>query len=436
MLAFCLLLAFTAPPALAHIALFHPSMWGFNVTPSDFPYDNRPVAPLQNFTFEQWWFHGHLDHPPHSEDVFELPAGGTAHTEIACDKGATSFFASNPGGDVRQGNNPCPNSPMAQYHTNGINDLTGCGLAIAYKSDVKDVQPEDFTIFSVNHTCVWTRFTDFQVPAKMPPCPNGKCICAWFWIHSPDSGGEQSYMNGFQCNVSGSTSNVPISRPNLARRCGAEPKIGKPADISNCTVGAKQPFYWFQAERNNMFEDPSAPPFYTDLYGFSDGSQDDIFEDSPSVAAAAIPVSLSSSSTTTEPGGAVSTSSSAAPSLNAPTSTAISPALGPAIVIAPVPAINASAAVSVSASVNTSTPSGATLSTPSSTSVPALSSHTTASPAPPSPNRNNMTPNNLAGLYSQARRCHRRRSPSSSLKARKFKRHTSAPSSKFWTRFF
>ena len=29
-----------------------------------------------------------------------------------------------------------------------------------------------------------------------------------------------------------------------------------------------------------MFEGAHAPPFYLDLYGFNDGSQDDIFEDS------------------------------------------------------------------------------------------------------------------------------------------------------------
>ena len=82
----------------------------------------------------------------------------------------------------------------------GFNDLTGCALAIAYKSDVTTIQPEDFTVFSVNHTCVWTRFTDFQVPANMPPCPPGGCHCAWFWIHAADSGSEQSvflFRNGF-----------------------------------------------------------------------------------------------------------------------------------------------------------------------------------------------------------------------------------------------
>lgn len=74
----------------------------------------------------------------------------------------------------------------------GFDDLTGCALAIAYKSDVRAIQPEDFTVFSINQTCVWTRFTDFQVPANMPPCPPEGCHCAWFWIHSSNSGSQQS----------------------------------------------------------------------------------------------------------------------------------------------------------------------------------------------------------------------------------------------------
>ena len=159
-------------------------MFGFNVTFDTFPYDNRPVAPLMDMTFDQWWFHGHLGYPPNPGDVFQLPAGRPATAEIACNKGATSYFASSDGGDIRNGDDPCPGSPPEVYHTTGIDDVTGCGLAIAYKSDVREVQPEDFTVFSVNHTCVWHRFTDFQVPARMPPCPAGGCLCAWFWIHS------------------------------------------------------------------------------------------------------------------------------------------------------------------------------------------------------------------------------------------------------------
>ena len=166
------------------IALWHKSMWGFNVTENTFPYDNRPVVPLYNMTFEQWWFHGHLDYPPNPGDYFELPVGQAATAEIACSKSATSSWESSEGGNVQEGDNPCPNSPLSAIHTNGINDVKGCALAIAYKSDVQQVQPEDFTVFSVNQTCVWTRFTEFQVPARMPPCPEGGCTCGFFWIHS------------------------------------------------------------------------------------------------------------------------------------------------------------------------------------------------------------------------------------------------------------
>ncbi|KAH9948719.1 hypothetical protein B0H21DRAFT_224202 [Amylocystis lapponica] len=69
----------------------------------------------------------------------------------------------------------CPGSPVTQFHTTGLSDVKGCALAIAYKSDVTQVQPEDFTVFSVNQTCVWTRETNFPVPAKMPACPAGGC---------------------------------------------------------------------------------------------------------------------------------------------------------------------------------------------------------------------------------------------------------------------
>lgn len=168
------------------IAIFHPSMYGFNVT-DQFAYDNRPVAPLINYTFDQWWFHGHLGFPPNEGDFFELPAGQKATAELACNKGATSFFASSDGGDIRDPNdpnNPCPGSPISEFHTTGIDDVKGCALAIAYNANVTAIQPEDFTVFSVNQTCVWTRFTDFAVPERMPPCPEGGCTCAFFWIHS------------------------------------------------------------------------------------------------------------------------------------------------------------------------------------------------------------------------------------------------------------
>jgi hypothetical protein len=170
-------------------------MLGFNL--SNALIGQRPQDPLCNMSFNEWWFHDHLDHPPHPNDIMKLPVGKDAVLELGCVKGATSYYKTDPNGDVRDPNDPntpCPHSPTTQYHTHGLNDLGGCALAVAYKSDFKDVHPEDLVIFSVNHTCVWTRFTEFQVPAQMPPCPNGKCICSFNWIHRPDAGAEQSWF--------------------------------------------------------------------------------------------------------------------------------------------------------------------------------------------------------------------------------------------------
>ncbi|KAL1700823.1 hypothetical protein EV121DRAFT_263730 [Schizophyllum commune] len=268
----------------AHAAFWHPSMWGFNVTSNTFAYDNRPVVPLKYMNFTTWWFHGHLDYPPNDGDFFELPAGKAATAEIACTKGATSFADTNAatGGDVREKSNPndvCPGMKMIEYHTTGVDNVKGCALSIAYKSDVANVTQEDFTVFSVNQTCVWTRFTDFQVPEKMPACPPGGCICAWHWIHSIEGGGEENYMNGFRCNVTGATSDVALAKPAVPRRCGADLQNNRASSVlGNCTYGAKQPIWWLN-NQSTLFEAPTAPPFYNDLYNFRDGPQDDIFAD-------------------------------------------------------------------------------------------------------------------------------------------------------------
>jgi hypothetical protein len=60
-------------------------------------------------------------------------------------------------------------------------------------------------------------------------------------------------MNGFRCQVTGSVSNVSLAPAKVPRRCGADPERGvMEATPGNCTYGAKQPFYWFQKERNNV----------------------------------------------------------------------------------------------------------------------------------------------------------------------------------------
>lgn len=66
-----------------------------------------------------------------------------------------------------------------------------------------------------------------------------------FW--APLSNGAPVYMNGFQCNVTGATSTTPVAAGQVPVRCVD--------DSSKCVKGAKQPFYWDQAERNNVSRD-------------------------------------------------------------------------------------------------------------------------------------------------------------------------------------
>lgn len=273
--------AASLPAAWAHIAFYHPSMYGWNFTDLN-GQDFRPHIPLQQLHYDQWWWHGYLNYPPNEGDVFEFPAGGTARGELACNKGATSWWAQSEGStDLKPNNWPCPGSPWNNaLHATGPDDVTGCAIAVADIDDERAVKPEDFAIFTVNHKCPMTRDTFFDVPAEMPKCTGKYCHCAWFWIHSPNSGSEQMYMNAFRCKFTGTTSAArKIMKPKLARRCGKDVPNNKPADASNCTVGAKQPLYWYQLEGNNMFEGEYSPPLYNDLYDFKDGAQRDIFTD-------------------------------------------------------------------------------------------------------------------------------------------------------------
>lgn len=264
-----------------HACPWDKSMFGFNYTGA-----NKPQNPLQQLSFNDWWFHSeaHLNMPPNVGDYLNFPAGGSMFVEITCDKGASSSYWANPGGDIRSGNDVCPGNNTLEFHAKNINDAKGTAFAIAYTpaTQAKSIKPEDFVIFTVNHTSVWERFTKFEVPAKMPACPHGGCTCAWFWIHNADAGSEQNYMNGYACNITGATSTVPLAKPQVPRRCGADndPELVKPAAPKNCTYGAKSPMYWDQKEQNNMFEGTHAPPLYNDLYGYKDGAQNDIFVDS------------------------------------------------------------------------------------------------------------------------------------------------------------
>jgi hypothetical protein len=64
----------------------------------------------------------------------------------------------------------------------------GTALAIAYTSDVASLQPNDMTVISVVQQSIWTREISYAIPAGLPACPPGGCLCTWNWIHRAGSG--------------------------------------------------------------------------------------------------------------------------------------------------------------------------------------------------------------------------------------------------------
>lgn len=253
----------------AHIALWHPSMFGWE---SDINQVD-PVTPLADSTFDQWWFHGYKSKPPAAGKIMELPAGGTFKGEVACNKAQTTWvypdesvlseWACNSGSG--------PMHTTDAYGSENPTNVMGCGLSIAYTSDENSVQPEDFAVISTDYNCPWKRRVDFPIPADLPACPEGGCLCSWGWIHSPMSGSEQMYHLVYRCNVTGATNTRALPSPKTANKCDY------PTSTSNCTVGPRQPHYWLQKERNNNLQDYYDPPYYNGQYGFMNGAQTDLF---------------------------------------------------------------------------------------------------------------------------------------------------------------
>lgn len=55
--------------------------------------------------------------------------------------------------------------------------VSGCALAIADVDDIGKTTMDNLVVFSVLNDCVRTKKNIFQVPAAMPKCTSGKCIC-------------------------------------------------------------------------------------------------------------------------------------------------------------------------------------------------------------------------------------------------------------------
>jgi hypothetical protein len=170
----------------------------------------------------------------------------------------------------------------SNIHSPAHADVAGCALGIAYKSNVNDVKPTDFVIFSVVHDCIARQLQVFDIPA-LPACPNGKCTCGWFWIHNSIGGTDQMYMTGFQCNIAHPSTRT-LGKPVAPVRCDNNPPCYLYPNWGNKTSVCPKvlnPLYWANNDGNNIHNPTNwqCAPTYNTYYGFPDGAQNQIFGD-------------------------------------------------------------------------------------------------------------------------------------------------------------
>lgn len=285
----------TTVAAFAALAHAHIAPWGAGMycknglSNQDQPNNNEIVNPLWNLTFNDWFMHGQCrNFPPPAGEFLHLPAGGSFTVEMAGNRGQTTlsfggqFTSEWPDGqqhpEYEDGSwppNTCIISP--NLHTFNEADAAGSVFAIAYKSDISQVAFNDLVVFTQAPHTPWKRVTSFDVPANMPACPAGGCICAWGWV--PNNCGEPNmYMAPWKCTVTGAKPNAPqLAVPRDPVWCEGNPGA--------CVTGAKKMIAWHQLDGNNVFTDGQPPqadgqarsPGYNAKMGFSPGAQNDIF---------------------------------------------------------------------------------------------------------------------------------------------------------------
>jgi len=279
----------------AHMSIWVPSMWGSQPT---IPTADWAVQPLENYDFVDWWMHGNesLSQPPPANEITQIPAGGSLDFEITGNKwwttmgipygGAGLWVA--PGSTNRSVPDPWSNDMNgygnANIHSPTHADVAGCAIGIAYKSNINDVQPTDFVIVSVVADCIARQLQTFDFPS-LPACPNGQCICSWFWIHNSIGGTDQIYMTPFQCNIQ-NPSTWTIAKPTTPVRCDGQPSCylyPTWGTITNGCSNSLNPMYWANNQGNNMLNPTNAQcaPVYNASYGFPDGAQNQIFTNAP-----------------------------------------------------------------------------------------------------------------------------------------------------------
>ncbi|KAG6889154.1 hypothetical protein C0995_003331 [Termitomyces sp. Mi166 len=283
---FILTFIFCATFTNAHLAAWHDGMYCRNgPQAADDENASAPVTPLYMLPKSQWWFH-HVDgcdqFPPPEGQFLELPAGKEFTVEIAANRATTTlsydgrymsdWVDGQPHTDAFRESTNCITDP--NIHTQNETMAAGTAFAISYQSDLSKVTPDNLVVFSVRYHTPWKRLTSYSVPAALPACPPGGCICAWGWV--PNGCGQPNiYHQGFRCKVTGATSFAPVAT--------AKPPVWCEGDASKCTKGAKQMIYWNQLDGNNVqvsgndLSGHPKSPAYNQKLGFPDGAQNDIF---------------------------------------------------------------------------------------------------------------------------------------------------------------
>jgi len=284
-----LVIGFALIFAQAHMSIWVPSMYGREPTN---PTSDWLAQPLQGYDFVDWWMHGKrtINDPP--TEITVLPAGGTMDFEITGNKWWTTLGKVLGGKGLCSTGSPGPRIPVdpwdngwhdtcnANVHAPHRQDVAGCALGIAYKSDINAVRPEDFVIFSVAHDCIARQLQAFDIP-MLPPCQGQNCICSWFWIHNSIGGTDQMYMTAFKCSI-GNAGNRTIAQPSAPVRCdGKPPYNGGP--VTTVCKKSMNPMYWANNQGNNMANptNTQSAPTYTSEYGFPHGAQHQIFTTQP-----------------------------------------------------------------------------------------------------------------------------------------------------------
>ncbi|KAK4687237.1 hypothetical protein P7C73_g2884, partial [Tremellales sp. Uapishka_1] len=269
------------------IALWDEGMFGLN-----YPYQSSdtnntnwnnaaPVYPLREMdalSQSQWFGHGYTAYPPATGKFMVLPSGGLYSGDVGCNREVTRLR--NPTITDPLGEFACPGAAGigALHVMNRFNETVnniwfgGTSLAIAYTSNPATLQPNDMTVISVSQNSVWFREANYSIPAGLPPCPAGGCLCTWNWIHEANHGEGypyEIYNNLYRCEVTGETNSK-----NVVQR-GAVP-VDCTGSSSTCVRGPKTPMYLYQLDGNNL-PHLDVPPSYNDNWGFSDGPQTDIF---------------------------------------------------------------------------------------------------------------------------------------------------------------